>query len=82
MGKNKAKTKGEMSFKRKVGWFFGRLLFRLLLVAIVGTLLIGWGVYQHLGSILLGPSPAARDQMAIYLMSDPQLSWLPGSVPG
>ena len=69
---------GQQPKKRHVAGFIGRLVFRTLLLIVTAALLISWGIYQHLDRILRGPSPAARDRMAVSLMTDSRFAWLPG----
>lgn len=64
--------------QRKFGGFFGRLLRRTLLLVIAGVALYGWSIYGQLDMILRGPSPAARDKLAIALMDDEKTAWIPG----
>ena len=64
--------------QRRFGGFFGRLLRRTLLLVIAGVTLYGWSIYGQLDMILRGPSPAARDKLAIALMDDEKTAWLPG----
>ena len=45
-----------------------RWLRRGMLLALVGAGIYGYYAYANLSQILNGPSPAARDKMAIYLL--------------
>ena len=59
----------------------GRLVFRWIrrgiLLALVGGGLVGLSAYKQVGTILTGPSPTARDQLALKLFDDHKTSWLP-----
>lgn len=64
--------------QRKFGSFFGRLLRRILLLVVAGAALYGWSVYSRLDVVLRGPSPAARDKLALSLMDNVKTAWIPG----
>ena len=66
------------SLGRRFLRFLGRFIRRTLVLILVAAGLGGWAVYQHLDLILNGPSPAARDKMAISLMEQEYTAWLPG----
>lgn len=70
---------GEPPQQRRSGGFFGRLLRRTLLLIVAGAALAGWSAYEHLNLILRGPSPAARDKLALSLMEDEKTAWIPGA---
>lgn len=51
---------------------------RAILLLIIGCASFAWYSYKHLELILTGPSPSARDQMAVSLFEDGRTSWIPG----
>ena len=78
MRQNEQTQYEQPSMGRRFLRFLGRFFFRsLVLVLVVGGLFC-WSVYNHLELILTGPSPAARDAMAISLMENENTAWLPG----
>ncbi len=65
-----------------LGRRFTRFLFRwlrraVLLLIVAGGLYL-WSQYAYVGRVLSGPSPAARDRMALSLFEDSRTSWIPG----
>ena len=68
--------------KEPMGRRVHRLVFRwlrrgILLAAVAGGL-YALSAYEYVGTILTGPSPTARDQLAMTLFDDKKTSWLPG----
>ena len=65
-----------------MGQRFRRLLFRwirrAILLAVVVLALYGIHVYKHVETIMTGPSPTARERLALSLFEDERTSWLPG----
>lgn len=64
-----------------LGRRFRRLVFRwirrAILLALVAAGLYGFSAYKQIEAILTGPSTTARDQLAMKLLEDDRLDWLP-----
>ena len=76
------KKQGEMIYQEEtMGRRFGRLVLRWLRRALLLLLVAGglglWYVYRNLNLILDGPSPTARDRMALSLYENADTSWIP-----
>lgn len=78
MSKKDINTYQPESAGRRIGRFFLRLLRRTLVVIIAAGALLVWSAREHLALIFNGPSPAARDQLAVYLLENEQTAWIPG----
>lgn len=65
---------GKPKKRGSVARFFRRTLLLIVTLAVLAAM----GAYTLLGTIFHGPSPIAREELTLSLMSSPTTDWIPG----